>query len=229
MARRIHDDIVVPWLKWTGSEDDPYIDGFLDAEPELFDERAALVIEFVCDASPDDAVVALLLPWESCVVPDMSRLYDARSRRVVALAQRMLGVDRVGCTRFAISKNSQAVLAALDRARAIPPSEAPEPDTTGTPPAVHTLFVETRSSQPKDYSEMWSNYTRSIIALGEPIVEVESIFGGRDRPDIIATHLERTQLLIRPDVPPDKVLAELAPGGGLHKLFSRPLPLPIAE
>lgn len=225
MARRRNDDTVVPSFRWFPEEDDPYCDTFLDEEEEEATTRVELVVEFLRDVVAPDGVVAIVVPWESCLVPDPSKLYDPRTIELVKVARTMFGEDGVGCTRFAISENTQAVLRALHER-----CERPEPEAIDSPDVpVHMEYVETTVSVPNDFSEMWSNYTRTIIGLAECAVEPETIFGGRDRPDIIAAHLERTQQLVRPEIPPEKVLDALEPGGGLHELFTRPLPLPLAQ
>jgi hypothetical protein len=198
IANAIHPGAKVPHLVWASVDDDPYYDAFFFADPSETEARTALALEYFVDAYASDDVLCLPLPVEPGAALDT---FVDRGRAV-------LGPDSVSCVRWSLSANSDAVMIALGRT---------------DPSSSRSIYLDDLDVPEDVQLALLSNYTRAILRLGHARVREATIFGGGPRAELVADHLERNHLLVRPDVPPAKILSELAPGGSLFTVLSGPI------
>ncbi len=233
-VRGFGSDAVVPRIRWhagpsierrsVGSAPTAAVEApatcyatFLDEPgPGSPEHRTALLLEYLRDTTPAHGTAFVVFPLG---------MHDPRVTALVARAQATLGEAAVRCRRLYLSDLTQTV---LDRLRAV--AGQPPPPTTSTPPittVASTALLGTDAAEPAVtplIAAMQRNYTHAILRLGERIVARQSVFLAEDRADTIDRLLVQNKMSIRADVDADRLLAELAPGGELFGLLTRPLP-----
>lgn len=199
----------IPLVRWVDG-DPVWYHGFVFDDDAEAERRAALLLEYVQDATATDDTAVVILPFERWSDPSSrgATLAHPRVRMFVDLAVATLGPARVKTRRIALSDNTQAVLDRLHQAAGHPaagPRSAVIPTTLVEGPVFGTSLEAMRL-----------NYGASVLALCEEILQRQGVLGPRadDAPP-------RDPLQVRTELPADRILAELEPGGALRGLLTR--------
>lgn len=207
VLRRIDEDAHLPEFAWAAAA---------AGSPAPAFPAHALAVEYACDTTPSRSTAFVVLPFES---PWGARR-DARVQAFLEAAEGAVGKPAVGCIHLCLSRNTQAVLQHLDRAQG-------RRDGAGRPSIEIVPLLSDGSEDDHETIEAFQrNYTEAVLERGQAIVGERGIFTGRGRAAVVARCLAENRLLLRIDLAPERVLAELAPGGELFELLARPLARP---
>ncbi|UJR86884.1 hypothetical protein [Sandaracinus amylolyticus] len=216
VARSLAPGALVDELAWAPNDGAPYLDVWLDCETEERRHRIDLALDYLRETSVAGDARVLFLPVVSAFGDPSS---DRRVIELVGAAQRKLSGGRLRCVRWSLSRRSDATLRTVARISA----ERAERPATVLGLSVETLYVgEGSLSEPP--AALTANYNRALLRAAEARLAPGSVFGTRGRAERVAELLEAQGLYVRADAPTEEVVAELAPGGDLHGLLTRPRP-----